>query len=264
MEEFLKIVEELFNNKAIQSIIVVILCYLLYKIITYILNTKYKKFRILNSGRGKTYVKMINSIIRYIFILIALIIILKVNGINITSMLAGVGIASVIIGFAIQDLLKDIIKGLDILTDQYFEVGDVIKYQDFEGKVISIGLRCTKVENVRTYNIVSISNRNIEQVEVVSNMINIDIPFPYELKVKKVEDVIDDILSEINKIKGVDKSEYRGIQTLDDSSINYNIKVYCKPILKVQMTRDVLRCIMLNLESHNINVPYKQIDIHQK
>ena len=264
MKEFFDIIENLFNNKVVQSICIIIINYILYLIITHFLDSKNGKFKILKSSRGKTYIKMIKSIIRYTFIIITFIVILQINGINVTSMLAGVGIASVIIGFAIQDLLKDIIKGIDILSDQYFQVGDVIKYQDFEGRVISIGLKCTKVENVRTFNIVSISNRNIEQVEVVSNLINIDIPIPYELKVIKAEETIKDILEEISKIKGVDNCEYRGIQELSDSSINYNIKVYCKPILKVQMTRDVLRCIIVELEKHNINVPYKQIDIHQK
>ena len=39
-----------------------------------------------------------------------------------------------------QDALKDIIRGSTILTDSYFQVGDVVKYGDIMGKVISIGL----------------------------------------------------------------------------------------------------------------------------
>ena len=179
-------------------------------------------------------------------------------------MLAGVGIVSVIIGFAIQDLLKDIIKGFDILSDQYFRVGDVIKYQDIEAKVLTIGLKCTKVQDVRTYNIVSISNRNIDQVEVVSDMINIDLPLPYELKLAEAEKVIDQIINNINNIDGVKKCEYRGINELSDSSINYNIKVYCNPTDKVQIRRDSLGCIIATLENNNIQVPYQQIDIHKK
>ena len=264
MNELYEIISKLLSNKIVQSIIAIIVSYLIYQLIAYFLNSKSKKHKIIKSSKGKTYIKMVKSIIKYLFILITFLVVLNINGIDVTSMLAGVGIASLIIGFAIQDLLKDIIKGMDILSDRYFEVGDVIKYQDFEGKVISIGLKCTKVQNVRTNNIVSISNRNIEQVEVVSDLINIDIPIPYDVKVEDAEIAIEDILDKIRKLKGVDKCEYRGIQEFADSSINYNIKIYCKPILKVQMNRDALRCIALTLNKHNISIPYKQIDIHQK
>ena len=207
---------------------------------------------------------MMKSFIRYVFFIITLLVVLQINGINVGSMLAGVGIVSIIIGFAIQDLLKDIIKGIDIISDQYFQVGDVIKYKDIEGKVMSLGLKCTKIKDVRSFNIVSISNRNIDQVEVVSNLINIDVPMPYELKLDKAEAIIGEILDSVKNLDGVDNCEYRGVNKLDESSINYQIKVYCKPILKVQMNRDVLRCILVIFEKNKISVPYKQIDIHNK
>ena len=172
-------------------------------------------------------------------------------------MLAGVGIISVIIGFAVQDALKDIIKGFDIISDSYYQVGDVIKYGDIEGKVISIGIKTTKVEDVRSFNLISISNRNIEQVEVVSHLINIDVPMPYELKVEDAESVIMDIVSLVKSLNNVEECEYRGVNDLADSSVKYQIKVYCKPLDKMQVRRDSLRCVLLGLEKNNIAVPYE-------
>lgn len=264
MNEILRVINDLLNLKIVQSIIVIIINIIIYNIVASILNDKNHKSKLFSSSRGKTYIKMIKSIIRYIMIGITFLIILKIHGINVGSMLAGVGIVGIIIGFAIQDLLKDIIKGFDILSDQYFQVGDVIKYQDIEAKVIAIGLKCTKAKDVKTFNIISISNRNIDQVEVVSDMINIDIPLPYELKIKEAEKVIDDIIKNINKLEDVKKCEYRGVNELDTSSINYNIKVYTQPDKKVQVRRDAIREIVLTLEKHNIQVPYQQIDIHER
>ena len=180
------------------------------------------------------------------------------------SMLAGVGIISVIIGFSVQDALKDIIKGFDIISDEYYQVGDVIKYGEIEGKVLSVGIKTTKIEDVKSFNIISISNRNIEQVEVVSHLINIDIPMPYELKVNEAEEVIMEIVTLVNSLENVEKCEYRGINDLADSSVKYQIKVYCKPIEKLQVRRDSLRCILIELEKNNISVPYNQLDVHQK
>lgn len=264
MKDFLKFIYKLMHTSVINSIIVIIVCFILYKIVTYFFNEKHTRIKLFASNRSRTYLKMIKSMVRYLFIIITVLILLQINGINVSSMLAGVGIASVIVGFAIQDLLKDIIKGLDIISDQYFQVGDVIKYQNLEAKVISIGLKCTKVQDIKTSNIISISNRNIEQVEVVSNFINVDIPMPYELKVENAEYVIKEILRELERLDNVEACEYRGVNKLDESSINYQLKVFCNPINKLQTNRDVLRTILIVLNRNNISVPYKQIDIHDK
>ena len=266
MEKLQVFIEQIYHTQIIGSIIVVILSFIIYKTITTIIikSGENRFFKSVLNKKSKTYLRMFKSVIRYVFIILTVLILLQINGINVTSMLAGVGIISVIIGFAVQDALKDIIKGFDIISDSYYNVGDVIKYNGIEGKVLAIGIKTTKIEDVRTFNVISIANRNIEQVEIVSNLINVDIPMPYELDVVKAEKAIQDMLDKVQMLNNIEKCEYRGVQELADSCIKYQIKVYCNPILKVQMNRDVLRCILLGLEENNISVPYNQIDVHQK
>ena len=249
----------------VYTILVIVIGIIIYLIINNIITKKIESNGLLfESKKTKTYLKMIRNILKYIFIIIIFLGVLRVNGINITSMVAGVGIVGIILGFAIQDVLKDFIKGMDIISDNYYEVGDVIKFGENTGKVLSVGMKTTKIEDIYTMNKVSISNRNIEIVEVVSHMINIDIPFPYELKVEKSEEVINDLIEDIKKIEDVENVEYRGINELDESSIKYQVKVFCPPARKPQIRRDALTMIMKGLEKHNISVPYNQLDIHTK
>ena len=256
------ILENEFLMRIIKSLISIIVSVIIYNVFVKIIS-KGSSNKASNKKKN-TYLKMFKSIVRYVLIVINILIILNIYGINITSMLAGVGIISIIIGFAIQDALKDIIKGIDIIADNYYNVGDVIKYGDITGKVLSIGLKTTKLEDVYTFNIVSISNRNIEEVEVVSNLINIDIPISYDVKLDDAEDAVKDIVETIKKHKNVINCEYRGVNDLADSSIKYQIKVYCNPLDKVQIRRDALRYVLVGLDKHNLSVPYNQIDIHQK
>lgn len=261
---------DIFKNvwimRIIWSLVTIIISIVIYNIIVGTFSSKVYGGRIkfLSSKKGKTYFKMLRSLIRYTFIVITCLIVFRIFGINITSMLAGVGIIGIIIGFAIQDALKDIIKGIDIISDNYYQVGDVIKYGSITGKVLAIGLKTTKVEDIYSLNIISISNRNIELVEVVSNLINIDIPISYEVNIDDAEDVVEDIVNSIKEHKDVSNCEYRGVNELADSSIKYQIKVYCSPVLKVQIRRDCLRVIITKLNKHGISVPYNQIDVHQK
>ena len=266
MDYLKKVFESMSKYNLIRSIVIIIVSIVIYNVLIFLITKISEKGtkKLLNTKKGKTYIKLVKSIIRYIFIIITLLVLLQANGIDVSSMLAGVGIISVIIGFAVQDALKDIIKGFDIISDSYYQVGDVIKYGDIEGKVISIGIKTTKVEDVRSFNLISISNRNIEQVEVVSHLINIDVPMPYELKVEDAESVIMDIVSLVKSLNNVEECEYRGVNDLADSSVKYQIKVYSKPLDKMQVRRDSLRCVLLGLEKNNIAVPYNQLDIHQK
>ena len=257
------------ENKWIVNILislgVVLLAIIIYALIDKMVLKKLDKFNKKFSGKKTgTYFKLFRSINRYLFILVVLFIILKINGVNITTMVTGVGVIGIVFGFAIQDALKDIIKGFDIITDSYYQVGDIVRIDKYTGKVLAIGIKTTKLEDIFENNVVSISNRNIEKVEILSHMINIDIPLPYDLDSKKAEKTINFIVEKIKKIDKVEDVEYRGINNFDESNIKYHIKVYCPPINKVQIRRDSLTCIFKCLEEKNISIPFNQIDVHQK
>lgn len=266
MDYLSKLTDALNNTKWISSIIIILISFFIYKITTHfiLMGNRNKKIDKKLSNKSKTYLKMISSILRYVFIIVTVLIILQINGIDVSSMLAGVGILSVIIGLAVQDALKDIIKGFNILSDDYFKVGDIVKYDDLEGKVLSLGLKTTKVQDLATGNIISIANRNIEKIEVVSNVIYVNVPMPYEIPVEIAERAIEGIIEKVKKNNNVNECIYKGVNNLDDSCIRYLLEVSCNAVFKLQVRRDTLRSILLGLAENNIEVPYNQIDVHQK
>ena len=167
-------IDDLFKNytwldNVVHSLIAIIAAIVIYFVFTNLVIKKLesKGLKVLNNKKTNTYVKLFKSLSRYIFIIILLFVLLKINGVDISSMVTGVGIFGIIFGFAIQDALKDIVKGFDIITDSYYNVGDVVRIDNYTGKVISIGIKTTKLEDIYEKNIVSISNRNIEKVEVL-------------------------------------------------------------------------------------------------
>ena len=266
MDKVINFIKETGHINIIKSIIIIIFSIILYKFIAHLLD-RYQnrtKFKLFTSKKSTTYIKFMKSIIRYIFIIVTTLIILQINGIDVSSVLAGVGILGVVFGFAIQDWLKDIIRGSSILSDSYFTVGDVVKYKEIEGKVIVIGLKTTKIQDLKTSNIISIANRNIEEVQIVSKLNYINIPMPYGVNLEKAEKAIDDIIENIKTNNNVENCRYLSVNELADSSINYLIEVTCNPVFKLQVRRDALRSILEELANNKIEVPFTQIDIHQK
>ena len=244
-------------NNIIDSIIVLVVGVIIYQGINLLLSKSklYKK---------NTYFSVLKSTIKTIYFIILLLVLLQVNGINVSGMLAGVGVASIIIGLALQDFFKDIFRGFTLISDNYFKLGDIVKFDEYTGKVVELGIKTTKIKDIYTDNIISIANRNIEKIELVSTSIYLDVPLPYELKVEKAEKIMNDIVKEIKKIDKVINSEYKGVQNLSESSIDYKLLVSCNPEFKLNTRRQTIKQILLVLEKNKIHIPYKQIDIHTK
>lgn len=262
MNSIKQFIESIWKIQFLNSIIIIILSIILYKMITFFLIKSEENLS--SSKKGKTYLKLIKSVSRYIFIIITVLLILQINGIDVSSILTGVGILGVIFGLAIQDWLKDIIRGSSIISDSYFAVGDIVKYKDIEGKVLVIGLKTTKIQDLKTKNILSIANRNIEEIEVVSNIIHVDVPMPYETSLERAEKAIEDICNAIKNNNNVEDCRYVGVNELADSSIKYYLEITYNPMYKPQVRRDALRSILAEMAKNNITVPYTQIDIHEK
>ena len=65
-----------------------------------------------------------------------------------SSLLAGLGVAGVTIGFALQDVAKNFVAGILLLIQQPFEIGDTIEVSGFQGEVLKIALRATELREV--------------------------------------------------------------------------------------------------------------------
>jgi small conductance mechanosensitive channel len=97
--------------------------------------------------RSVTVAKMVQSIFRYTFAIIIIIIILNVWGLSVMPILAGAGIIGIAIGFGAQSLIKDLIAGIAIVFDNYYDIGDVIEINGFKGTVVELGLKSTRIQN---------------------------------------------------------------------------------------------------------------------
>lgn len=212
-----------------------------------------------------TYINVISSIAKMVYLVVVILCVLQINGVDVTAMLAGVGIISAIAGLAVQDTLKDIIRGISIISDNYFKVGDYVTIGDTSGTVVQLGINSTKIRDTLTGNITSIANRNIEKAQVGgATIINLDIPLPYELKLSQAEAIMKEIVEATTTSELIEVAEYRGVNELADSAIMYHIYATSAKGQRIAAKRHIYRTALEILEKHHISVPYRQIDIHNK
>ncbi len=82
-----------------------------------------------------------------IIYIIVFLLVLKLFGVDITPILAGVGILGLAVGFGAQSIVKDFVSGLFILIENQYGIGDKVKIGSFEGRVKRITMRSTVLEN---------------------------------------------------------------------------------------------------------------------
>lgn len=261
-----KIIDFISSPKFYVPIIVVLSCYLLMNI----LSRAIKRMLITNTSKledkkRNTIVVLISSILKYILILVGLCIILATYGVNVKGILAGLGIAGAIAGLAFQDMLKDIISGCNIIMDNYFIIGDLVKINDFIGYVIGLGLKNTKVRDFDG-NILIISNREISHVINMSQKhasIPIMVDVAYEETEENVKKSLAKAMDRINKLSNIVKPcEYLGIESMNDSSVTYIFRVHAKPDSKFDMKRKALGIIKEQFDRDGIKIPYPQVEVH--
>ena len=136
------------------------------------------------SANAKWYksAKMIIDFAKYVVMLLLFLAILSINGINVEKYMASLGIMGVVLTFALQDLLKDITMGLSIMFEGYFKVGDMVVYNGELAKVISFTIKTTKLMMDADGSIRSVGNRNISDISVASDFIDILVPVGYDVE----------------------------------------------------------------------------------
>ena len=131
-------------------------------------STIYKKVKEkMNVTASKTMVTLVGRIIKILIFIIAGFIIIKELGYDLSGLATGLGISSVVLALAAQDLVKSLLGGFSILTDRPFEIGDAIETKEFSGTVEDITFRTTRLRDVNNQ-IVIIPNSKIMDSYIIN------------------------------------------------------------------------------------------------
>ena len=269
MSNIIKRLLNIISRKEVYGVIVTIaISYFIYRTLTILLEETIINGKDSYERKKRTTItKLFKNIAKYVLFAIDILTILSIYGVNVKGMVAGLGITATIIGLALQDTLKDIINGINLILENYYIVGDIVDYNGFVGEVIEFGLKSTKIKSFNG-EVLNIANRNLLEIKNISTkeqIVTINIPLPYEEKVSDMEKLITKkILPGIQEIENVSSTsvEYLGVNELGQNSINYLIRFKCKRDKHYQAKRDANRLILLELEKAKVSVPYPQVEVH--
>lgn len=124
----------------ISGLLVYGIFYLLYLIVKGIVGSVLER-----SQQDETTRMFVHTLAKYSVLIIGAVYALKAGGVDISAVLASLGIAGITIGFAARDAFSNLISGLLIFLDRPFVIGDLVEVSDHYGQVDQITLRSTRI-----------------------------------------------------------------------------------------------------------------------
>jgi small conductance mechanosensitive channel len=198
--------------------------------------------------------------------LIAFLVVLSVFGIDVGPMLAGLGIAGFVLGFALQDTLSNFAAGLMIMAYQPFDVGDVVSAAGVKGKVDSVSLVSTVITTFD--NQVLIVPNNKVWGDVINNVTaqdnrRVDLVFGigYADDAAKAQGIMEDVLRNHDLV--LDEPEFVvRLHELGDSSVNFICRPWCLTADYWDVYWDVTETVKRRFDAEGISIPFPQRDVH--
>ena len=151
-------------------------------------------------------------------------------GVNISSLIAGLGIGGIAVALALQNILKDIFSSFSILIDKPFEIGDFIIVDKDMGTVEKIGIKTTRIRALDGQQLIIANSeltdarvQNFKRLEKRRALFNLGIV--YETKKEKLEKIptlIKNIV-ESQKLTEFDRCHFK---SFGDFNLNFETSYY--------------------------------------
>jgi small conductance mechanosensitive channel len=199
-------------------------------------------------------------------ILLGLLIALSQLGFSLGPILAGLGIAGFIVGFALQDTLANFAAGMMILLYRPFDVGDLIEAAGVFGKVNAMNLVSTKILTIDNQTLVVPNGKiwgDVIKNVTAQTMRRVDMVFgiSYTDDIPHTEKVLREIVDEHPKVLD-DPEPVIKLHNLGDSSVDFIVRPWVKTDDYWDVFWDVTREVKLRFDREGISIPFPQRDVH--
>lgn len=213
--------------------------------------------------RLNTLVPLLQSLLKYIVIFFAAILILRQLGVDAAAILAGAGIVGIAVGFGAQELVKDILTGIFLLLEDSISVGDTVQIGDITGTVEDIGLRVTRIRPFSGALIV-IPNGEISRIANYNRGFTraiVEVGIAYESDVDRAIAILEEVAEKYRTETPrtiLEPATIHRIARLDSSSVVLRLVLKVAPNEHWGVERDMLYLIKKAFDQEGIEIPYQK------
>jgi small conductance mechanosensitive channel len=198
--------------------------------------------------------------------LLGFLIALSMIGVDVGPMLAGLGIAGFVLGFALQDTLSNFAAGMMIMFYSPFDVGDVVTAGGVTGKVESVNLVSTVIATFDNQ-VIIVPNSKVWG-DVITNVTaqktrRVDLKFGigYGDDIPKAQRIMEDVLASHELVLDDPEPVVRVFE-LADSSVNFICRPWCRTEDYWTVYWDVTEAVKQRFDAEGVSIPFPQRDVH--
>tara|TARA_B100000315_G_scaffold47795_1_gene42540 strand:- start:1821 stop:2666 length:846 start_codon:yes stop_codon:yes gene_type:complete len=250
-----------YTPKLITIAIILIIGYIAIRILVHLIDKFFEKA---DFDRGiETFIENIVKVGLWIILIVVL---LSNLGINVAGLIAGLGIAGLVIGFALQDTLSNLASGVFILFHKPFKVGDWVNIGGVVGGVERIGIAACILKSPDNIKI-TIPNSKIWG-DVIQNytgnptrkIFNLEVGISYDSNIDKAIKIIHKILKNDKRVLK-DPEPQVVTKSLGDSSVNIAVRPSVKKEDFWSVYFDTVKDIKEEFDKNKISIPFPQRDV---
>lgn len=254
-----------FNWTTLVKFIVMVLCVLAAETLVSLVLSLFNPKR----HRARSMISIFDSLLKYVAGLVILCWGLSIFGVNVSTIVASVGILALIVGFSAESLIADVVTGAFMIFENQYNVGDIVEVDNFRGTVTKIGIRTTCItdpgDNVKIVNNSAMKNI-LNRSDKLSRSIS-DIAIPYGTDLEKLESQIPALMDEIfsahpDMMKA--PPVYLGVQALADSAVVLRFLVNVDERDIYSGARVLNHDLLLGFRRLGVECPFPQVDVHNK
>ena len=187
-------------------------------------------------------------------------------GISVAPMLAGLGVAGFIIGFALQDVLGNFAAGAMILAYRPFDVDDYIRVAEVEGFVKKMNLVSTTITTIDNQTLI-VPNSKIWG-DVIRNYtgqrvrrVDLEFGISYGDSIEKAERILHDVVESMPAILKSPEPIIR-VHRLGDSSVDFVVRPWVRTEDYWETHWGLIKAVKLRFDAEGITIPFPQRDVH--
>ncbi len=219
----------------------------------------------MSERKANTLNTITSSVLKYVVYFIGLFTILKLLGVNTSSLLVIASAGSVAIGLGAQSVVTDMLEGFFIFFEDHFAVGDFVTIQNITGTVESVTLRYTtirdaqgKVHIIPNGSVGIVTNMSSEFINAIVN-----VGVGYGEDIDHVLLILQDEMAKTSDMESIlETPVILGVVGLDESAVTIRVVAKCMVKTNFAVEVELRRRIKNRFDREGIEIPFPQRTVH--
>lgn len=209
------------------------------------------------------FILQLVNIVGWIFLIIAF---LQHMGLNMGPVLAGLGITGVILGFAFQETIGNLLSGVMIVINAPFRIGDYIEAGAFSGTVTDMDMICVILstpdnKKITMSNKLVWSNPIVNYSNIERRRVELTVSVPYKADLALAKQVIKNIIDTYPEVLA-EPAPVIEVNKLNTSSVDFVVRPWTKPADYWKVYWRFNGEILEKMAQAGFSVPFNQLDVH--